>query len=411
MDAAAKARLSALVTCGAAAEILAALATDGEDARIVGGAVRNALIGARATDIDIATTRLPQDVMALAGKHGWRAIPTGFEHGTVTLIVAGDSIEVTTLREDIATDGRHAEVRFGRDFVADAARRDFTINAMSIGRDGIVQDYFGGLADLSQRRVRFIGDADQRLREDYLRALRFLRFSAEYGEGPLDPQGLAAVDRNRHGFNRLSGERIRQELLKLLIAPRALVVIEEAEALGLLSDVTGEPVTPSRFAATTSLAAGESIARLYALAVRSRESVERLRERLKLSNAETALLEDFRRGEEMIAGGASPRHLAYRVPEALAGLAVLHPEVFGETTADIAETLQALRAAPPQFALSGADLLARGFAPGPRIGRVLAEAERRWIAAGLPEDAGEQHRLLDAAMLALDGQPPQPGTR
>lgn len=177
------------------ARVLDVLDGDGEEARLVGGAVRNALMQRPVSDHDIATTAPPEIVMARAQAAGLKVKPTGIAHGTVTVLVGRQPFEVTTLREDIETDGRHAVVCFGRDFAQDALRRDFTINALSLSRDGTIHDYAGGLDDLARRRVRFIGDPATRIREDYLRILRFFRFSAEYGEGPLDADGLAAADR------------------------------------------------------------------------------------------------------------------------------------------------------------------------------------------------------------------------
>ena len=192
---------------GALARVLKALDGVGEETRIAGGAVRDLALGLTPGDFDLATTATPEAVMARARAAGFRVVPTGLAHGTVTVIVDGRPFEVTTLREDIATDGRHAVVKFGRDFRADALRRDFTINALSLDAKGRVHDYCDGLADLAARRVRFIGDASQRIREDYLRILRFFRFSARYGEGPLDAEGFAAAIAERDGLSVLSRER------------------------------------------------------------------------------------------------------------------------------------------------------------------------------------------------------------
>ena len=183
----------------ALSRLLSALDGGGEETRVVGGAVRNLLLGEPASDIDLATTALPQETMRRGKAAGFKAVPTGIEHGTVTLVADGTSFEVTTLRRDVETDGRRAKVVFGRDFVADALRRDFTINALGLGRDGTVHDYCGGLDDLAQRRVRFIGDATARIREDYLRILRFFRFHARYGVGAPDAEGLSACIAGRKG--------------------------------------------------------------------------------------------------------------------------------------------------------------------------------------------------------------------
>ena len=208
---------AAWLQAGHLTDLLAVLDRAGEEARVVGGAVRNALLGEPLGDIDIATTALPAEVVRRTQAAGFKAVPTGIEHGTVTVVVLGRPFEVTTLREDVETFGRHAKVAFGRDWKRDAERRDFTMNALSAARDGTVYDYVGGLADVEARRVRFIGDAATRIAEDYLRILRFFRFHAAYGEGALDPAGVAACIAGRAGLEQLSRERIRIEILKLLL--------------------------------------------------------------------------------------------------------------------------------------------------------------------------------------------------
>ena len=185
---------------------------------MVGGAVRNALLGIPIGDIDIATTALPDEVIRRARAAGIKSVPTGIDHGTVTLVVEGQPFEVTTLREDIETFGRKAKVAFGRDWVRDAERRDFTINGLSVDADGVVHDHVGGLADIAARRVRFIGDPDQRIAEDYLRILRFFRIHAAYGAGEPDRAGYLACIRGRAGLAGLSAERVRMEMLKLVVA-------------------------------------------------------------------------------------------------------------------------------------------------------------------------------------------------
>ena len=200
------------------AGLLALLNAAGEEARIIGGAVRNCLLGEEIADIDIATTALPDEVIRRATAAGLKSIPTGIAHGTVTVLCEGQPFEITTLREDISTDGRRATVRFGRDFRADALRRDFTMNALALTADGKLVDYCDGLADLALRRVCFIGDAQARITEDYLRILRFFRFHARFGQGQPDAAGLQACVTLRHGLHSLSRERVRAELLKLLAA-------------------------------------------------------------------------------------------------------------------------------------------------------------------------------------------------
>ncbi len=206
---------------------------------MVGGAVRNALIGVAPGDIDIATTAPPQEVIRRVEAAGLKAVPTGLAHGTITVVVDGHPFEVTTLREDVETFGRHATVAFGRDWRRDAERRDFTMNALSASRDGVVHDYVGGLADIAQRRVRFIGEAGTRIAEDYLRILRFFRFHAVYGEGPPDATGVAACIAGRAGLAQLSRERIRMEMMKLVLGKHAVPMLVVMAESGLLEQVLG----------------------------------------------------------------------------------------------------------------------------------------------------------------------------
>jgi poly(A) polymerase len=210
---------------GPAARVLALLNGDGEEARVVGGAVRNALLNIPAGDIDIATTALPDEVVRRAKAAGIKSVPTGIEHGTVTLVVDAHPFEVTTLREDTETFGRKAKVAFGRDWVRDAERRDFTINGLSVDAEGRVHDHVGGLADIAARRVRFIGDANQRIAEDYLRILRFFRMHAVYGADEPDRVGYLACIGGRAGLASLSAERVRMEILKIVVAEGAPVAV------------------------------------------------------------------------------------------------------------------------------------------------------------------------------------------
>ena len=214
--------------------LLAALSADGDEAMVAGGAVRNALLGQDVADIDIATTTLPEETARRAEALGFKTVPTGIEHGTVTVVADGRPFEVTTLRADIETDGRRAKVRFGRDWKADAERRDFTINGLYAKADGTVVDLVGGLADLESRTLRFIGDPEARIDEDYLRILRFFRFFAWYGTGRPDAEGLKACARLKAGLDNLSPERVWTELKRLLSAPdpsRALLWMRQAGVL------------------------------------------------------------------------------------------------------------------------------------------------------------------------------------
>src|SRR5689334_5560160 len=260
------------LSSGPAARVLALLNGEGEEARVVGGAVRNALLGVPIGDTDIATTAVPTEVIRRAKAASIKSVPTGIEHGTVTLVLDGHPIEVTTLREDTETFGRKAKVAFGCDWVADAERRDFTINALSVSLDGIVYDYVGGLEDIAIRRVRFIGDAAQRIAEDYLRILRFFRFHSAFGVGEPEREGYLACIAGRAGLATLSAERVRMEMLKLLITEGAVGAVEAMMDAGLMISILGGVAYLGPFAAmvTAEIEIGltpNPIRRLAALAV------------------------------------------------------------------------------------------------------------------------------------------------
>jgi poly(A) polymerase len=387
--------------------VLAALAQDGEETRIVGGALRNALLGRPAREIDLATTLLPEAVTARANAVGLRVIPTGVAHGTVTVLAGERTFEVTTLREDIATDGRHAKVRFGRDFETDALRRDFTMNALSTTREGRLFDYTGGLADIAARKVRFIGEPARRIEEDYLRILRFFRFSADFGEGPLDCAGHSAALRQREGLASLSRERIHAELLKLLCARRAADVCAEICADGLLHPLLALAPNPARLRRVVAIGDGlrqDPLLRLAALCVKLPEDAARLRERLRLSNAEGERLEGAALALTGLHGLNEPP-----VPDGLRGLLFRH----GRQAAGDAIILAQADARPghddewerarqflrdteePRLPFSGADFIARGITEGRAIGEGLKQLQKRWIDAGFPTDPARLARLLD----------------
>jgi len=286
------------LTSGPAARLLAMLNGNGEEARVVGGAVRNALLGLRVGEIDVATTATPEEVMRRAAAARAKSVPTGIEHGTVTVIVDGKPFEVTTLRQDVETFGRKAKVAFGRDWQRDAERRDFTINALSVSADGTVHDYVGGIDDLAERRVRFIGNAAQRIEEDYLRILRFFRIHAWYGEGAFDRGGFAACIAGRAGLAQLSAERIQAELMKLLVAPGASQSLQAMGDAGLLLVLLGGITMQASFDAMIDVEqrlgiAADATRRLAALAVAIPEDAERLAERLRLSNKDVSRLDSM----------------------------------------------------------------------------------------------------------------------
>jgi poly(A) polymerase len=401
-------------------DLLDVLNGGGEETRIVGGAVRNALLGLATGDVDLATTARPETVIARAKAARFKPAPTGIEHGTVTVVVRGQPFEVTTLREDIATDGRRATVRFGRDFAEDARRRDFTVNALSVSADRALHDPVGGLPDLQAGRIRFIGDPKQRIREDYLRILRFFRFHAAYGEGPLDRAGLDAAIAERDGLAVLSAERIRAEMMKFVLAWRAGEVAQEISDAGFFERIFGGIAYPVLFARLTQIerTADDAVLRLGALAVCLREDAERLRERLRLSNAEHKRLAEMAearivwRNRESAPGERDLQtqlFLRGRVAASDA-LALAHAES-GASRNDRAWLAAAefLAQAPePRLPITGEDVMASGRVRGRLVGAALKSLQARWIRAGFPKEPAALARLLDEVLAEVA---PSPGAR
>lgn len=395
------------LTEGGTARVLELLSTDGEEARVVGGAVRNALLGLKPGDIDIATTALPEEVMRRAKAAGIKGVPTGIDHGTVTLVIDGHPYEVTTLREDTETFGRKARVAFGRDWVKDAERRDFTMNGLSVDASGVVHDYVGGIADARAGRVRFIGDPDQRIAEDYLRILRFFRIHAAFGAGDPDRDGYLACIRGRAGLASLSAERVRMEMLKLLVARGAAAAVLAMAEGGLLQVLIGGVVYAGPLAAMIAIERelglpASSTRRLAALSVAVTEDAKRVAARLRLSNAEAKALDSMghRWWRFATKDEANARRLLYRLgaeryhDRVLLGWARNGGDVGSPRWRAVAELPQ--RWTAPKFPLKAADFIARGLAEGPALGHVLALAEDAWLAADFP--------LEEAALAAIADQ-------
>jgi len=375
------------------ARVFAALSGDGIETRAVGGAVRNTLLGRPVTEVDLATTAMPDTVMARARKAGLKAIPTGIAHGTVTVVADGTPFEVTTLRRDVETYGRHAKVAFTEDWEEDARRRDFTLNALYADADGALYDPLGGYADLVAGRVRFIGDATARITEDYLRILRFFRFNAYYGKGPLDALGLSACVKQRGGLAQLSAERVAAELKRILIAPQAFAAVEALFDYGLLTDILGSAPRLGRFAhliaiETALSRAPNAVLRLAALAVFVAEDAPRLAARFKLSNAEQAVLAlgadealDTALPEE-----GSAKRLLYRLGADKFPWQVLLTWAARGAAADDPGWQRALtlpeRWQAPSFPLRGPDLAPFDL-EGPALGERLRALEQQWIESGL----------------------------
>lgn len=378
-------RLSPLpgwATDPAARAVIAALSIPGFDPRFVGGCVRNALLGRDAADVDIATPLRPEAVMVALRNAGLGVIPTGLQHGTVTARSGGRSFEVTTLRVDVETDGRHAVVEFTADWRADAARRDFTMNALSADPEGGVHDYFGGVADALAGRVRFVGDPAQRIAEDALRILRFFRFHAHYGQGELDPPALAACTAAAAGLDRLSGERVQAELLKLLAAPDPVPVWRAMVEAGIARRVIGEDGDIARLQGLLRVAPeSDPLLRLAALL---RGDAAAVAARLKLSNDDRDRLAGLR--DSVIAD--APDEIGVRL------LLYRHGRAGGRDRLRLAwaaapkrwsfkRALAALeKESVPALPVRGRDVVALGLS-GPAVGKALAEVERWWIGQGL----------------------------
>lgn len=400
-------------------QLLAALKQGGEEARVAGGAVRNALLGQPVADIDIAATTLPEETIRRAEAAGFKTAPTGIEHGTITVIAGGKPYEVTTLRADIETDGRRAKVTFGRDWKLDAERRDFTMNALYAEADGTVVDLVGGIGDIEARRLRFIGDAEARIREDYLRILRFFRFFAWYGDGRPDAEGLKACARLKEGLTQLSAERVWSELKKLLSAPdpsRALLwmrqagvltaVLPESEKWGI-DAIHGLARTGKDLGWTT-----DPMLRLEAIVPPDAVRMKTLGERLRLSNDEAARLRhwtltitpDAKMTETELAKklyyGDRDGYLdRIRLALAAARTRAVEDNQAMMDAGGLSRLLNfTLKWAKPVFPIKGADLAGLGASPGPKLGATLKNLEREWVGSGFTLERGA---LMERAAQAL----------
>ncbi len=384
--------------------LAAAFAAAKTELRFVGGAVRDALLSRPVQDIDAATPRHPEAVMALLEKAGLQAVPTGLKHGTVTAVVDSRIIEITTLRKDIATYGRHADVAYTDDWKEDAARRDFTMNALYLTPDGELFDYFTGAEDAKAGHVRFIGDAAQRIAEDYLRILRFFRFYAWYGKPPADAAALAACAAQAAQVDVLSGERLQHELLKMLAAPdpsQALELMQQADvpshALGFIVDPS--PVMPrfiaiEKVAGMTIPAAVKLSVFLLSARLALTEALNILCARLKLSNRDARTLQAIVEHRQHIHPGIrEPRQKAWI--RRLGASDFIHivcvnwaqqERVIEADHPYHAMLKLALSWTPPTFPITGNDLIAIGMQPGKEMGDMLKVLEEQWEAGGYAEN-------------------------
>jgi poly(A) polymerase len=360
------------------------------NARYVGGAVRDSLLGQPVKDIDMATLLTPEDVMQRLWDAGIRHVPTGIEHGTVTAVLPGGPVEITTLRHDVATDGRRATVAFATDWREDAARRDFTINALYADpASGEIFDWFGGLDDLAARRVRFIGDARQRIREDHLRILRYFRFQARFGTMPADQEAEGACAELASTLKGLSRERVGMETMNLLGLPDPAPTVARMAQLGVLAVILPE-ARPEALAALVSVEQAQGIApdairRLAALLPPQVSLAEQVASRFRLSGAQKKRLAVAAGRDETL---GEPRALAYRlgIEGALDRFLIAGADTAALRDWDI-----------PAFPLKGGQIVARGVGAGPEVARLLRRVEDRWIAEGFPDEA-RVSALLDAEL-------------
>jgi poly(A) polymerase len=376
--------------------LLAALDAGGGQTRYVGGCVRDAMLGLPVSDVDLATRMEPEEVMGRLQRARIKVVPTGISHGTVTAVVGGAPIEVTTLRRDVATDGRRATVAFTEDWQADAARRDFTFNALSADPvTGEIFDYFDGIGDLTGGRVRFIGDPLQRIAEDHLRILRFFRFHARFGKGEPDPAALASCTARANDLMALSRERLADELLKLLALPNPAATVSMMVETGILRPVLPE-IDAAGAAALAKLETFERgldigpdpIRRLAALLPPDPELAGTIAARLRLSNKQRRRLETA--ADRLGSVPDDPRPLAYRI----GGDEALDQLLLGPDDAARDEKASVLKSwSRPRFPLRGSDLIAMGLSAGPIVAATLQAVEREWALQGFPDDSAVVRRL------------------
>jgi poly(A) polymerase len=374
--------------------VLGALAAGGAEARFVGGSVRDALLEQRIGDIDIATSASPERVIELLEKARIKVVPTGLDHGTVTAIVPPRHFEITTLRRDVETYGRHARVAFDADWAEDAARRDFTINAMFLDPDGTIHDPVGGLPDLRARRIRFVGDPATRIAEDVLRLLRYYRFEARFGTGNGDGQARAACRAAAHLLPTLSGERVQQELLKLLEAPDPLAGLQMMQEDGVLAVAVPEARHLDRLRRLMLIeGAADPLLRLAALIEVDGEGAVALAARLRFSNVWRDRLRGLSPPRPIDPQGdvRTQRRALYRLGvERYRDIAVLVAADEKMSRTRLTELLDlACTCTPPVFPLAGRDVTALGIPTGERVGKLLAAVHDWWEAGDFTADRAQ----------------------
>ena len=393
-----------LTSLATRAVITALEAAGGSDCvRFVGGCVRNALMGQPVDDIDLASRLLPGDAIQALKAASLKVVPTGLAHGTVTAVSAGQPYEITTLRRDVSTDGRNATVAFTDDWIEDAARRDFRLNALYADASGVVHDPTGqGVADAREGRIVFVGDPETRIREDYLRILRFFRFFAWYGRGEPDATGLEACANLAEGVDRLSAERVSKELLKLLAAPDPRPSVRAMAKAGVLDRVLPGAVDLIAFERMVGIA-DDPVLRLSMLSPGSPDAIDDMARRLRLSNTVRDRLRRMAGDEaDLDMTDREARAVLYRIGRDAFRDRVLRAEATTDRSGDGARLLDlAERWIIPRLPVGGRQVAAAGLPAGPETGRILAAFEAGWIADDFP-DHGHAERLR-----ALVGSPPK----
>ena len=368
--------------------LLHAYTSHGVVLRFVGGCVRDAVLGRAITDIDLATPALPERVMEIAKKENLKAIPTGIEHGTVSIVIDSRLFEVTTLRQDVACDGRHAEVAYTDDWQADASRRDFTMNALSMDAQGHITDFFGGVKDAKAGRVKFIGDAGQRIQEDGLRILRFFRFLATHGQGEADQDALVACEHYRHMLDNLSGERIHKEMMKLFSADNPLHALKAGQSIHIWNAVLMSDAPDIKALEmlinyeNTGDIALDPLLRIVLSVKRDKHAVHALVARWKCSNREKKMLGSYV-DAPLIDIDMSEQEQKKRIRRLGAELFVTSVVMSAISQQHDIRKYEAMftlaKTWPiPHFPLRGADLKALGFDDGPVLGDTLRALEEVW---------------------------------
>jgi len=354
------------------------------EARIAGGAVRDTLAGHILADVDLASPLTPDQAASRLAAAGIKTFPTGLSHGTITAVIGGKGFEITTLRRDLVTDGRHAQVAFTDDWEEDAARRDFTINAMSMARDGTVYDYFGGKADLAAGIIRFVGNAETRIAEDFLRILRFFRFFARYAKGPPDAAAITAITTGRDGILHLSAERVWSELKTILRAPDPRRAVDLMQFTGVLPLVIPEGASPERL--TALIARGAPVDPLLRITALLTGETTPFAARLKLSTEESETLQAYAQ-PNTLAPAASDADLRRALADTQTEVLAARTWLAQTSDGDWPNLRTRLTATPrPIFPLQGRDITALGIPPGPRIGEILTAVRGWWLANGCTAD-------------------------